>query len=231
MKSNCPLNLITGCANLGSKNCDNWQWVFCVTVEGFWPTHLCRIVLIQQHWRGFRHGRKPLQCVKGHATASQSDLSPDFGLQNLQFVFGFWAIQSGLPGVFWIIVLLTKPNVLEFPEHRWWPKSLRQHFLVESRVAQKSFRSWSWKATTDIHTTATAFYFLYDLLFMKCCVILTPDIKWLNLSRKFSFCPVSPQNICSKVLGAIRMFYGICEMSLCVLFGQQRTIYLILKLD
>ncbi len=35
--------------------CDNWQWVFHIVVEEFWPTLLWRIVLIQPHWRVFEH--------------------------------------------------------------------------------------------------------------------------------------------------------------------------------
>ncbi len=40
-------------------------------------------------------------------------------------------------------------------------------------------------------------------------------------SKKFNFCLISPQNICPKVLGIIKIFFGKCEASLCVLFGQQ----------
>ncbi len=39
---------------LQSSVCDNWQWVFHIAVEEFWPT-LCRIVLIQSLWRVFEH--------------------------------------------------------------------------------------------------------------------------------------------------------------------------------
>ncbi len=40
-------------------------------------------------------------------------------------------------------------------------------------------------------------------------------------SKKFNFYRISPQNICPKVLGIIKIFFGKCETSLCVLFGQQ----------
>ncbi len=40
-------------------------------------------------------------------------------------------------------------------------------------------------------------------------------------SKKLNFCLISPQNICPKVLGIIKIFFGKCETSLCVLFGQQ----------
>ncbi len=42
-----------------------------------------------------------------------------------------------------------------------------------------------------------------------------------NPVKNFSFCRISPQNICPKVLGMIKIFFGKCETSLCVLFGQQ----------
>ncbi len=52
-KSNCPLNLIT---TLCSNNvCSNWQGVFHIAVEEFWPTLLCRIDLIQPHWMVFKN--------------------------------------------------------------------------------------------------------------------------------------------------------------------------------
>ncbi len=34
-------------------------------------------------------------------------------------------------------------------------------------------------------------------------------------------CHISPQNICPKVLGIIKIFFVKCETSLCVLFGEQ----------
>ncbi len=40
-------------------------------------------------------------------------------------------------------------------------------------------------------------------------------------SKMFNFCFISPQNICPKVLRIIKIFFGKCETSLCVLFGQQ----------
>ncbi len=46
----------------------------------------------------------------------------------------------------------------------------------------------------------------YDVLFMKSCVGFMPDLMGHTPSKKFSFCRISPQNICSKVLGIIRYF-------------------------
>ncbi len=70
----------------------------------------------------------------------------------------------------------------------------------------KSSRSWSCKAAPDHHTTTTMFDFWYDVLFMKCCVGLTPNVMGHTPSKKFNFCHISPQNICPKVLGIIKIF-------------------------
>ncbi len=65
----------------------------------------------------------------------------------------------------------------------------------------------------DHHTTTTMFDCWYDVLFMKCCVGFTPDVTGHAPSKKFNFCLISPQNICPKVLGIIKIFFGKCEMS------------------
>ncbi len=54
---------------------------------------------------------------------------------------------------------------------------------------------------------------------MLCC--FTSDVTGHTPSKKLNFCLISPQNICPKVLGIIKIFFGKCETSLCVLFGQQ----------
>ncbi len=64
-------------------------------MEVFWPALLCRIVLIQPHWRVFKHERN----VLGHATASQLDL-------RLEFLFFLEPFRGGRAGVFGSIVLL-----------------------------------------------------------------------------------------------------------------------------
>ncbi len=56
----------------------------------------------------------------------------------------------------------------------------------------------------------------YDVLFMKCCVGFTPDVTGHTPPKMFNFCLISPQNICPKVLGIIKIFFGKCETSLCV---------------
>ncbi len=47
----------------------------------------------------------------------------------------------------------------------------------------------------------------------------TPDVTGYTPSKKLNFCLIGPQNICPKVLGIIKIFFG--QTSLCVLFGQQ----------
>ncbi len=103
---------------------------------------------------------------------------------------------------------------------------LLQDFLIEWRIHGsinygKSSRSWSCKAAPDHHTTTTMFDCLYDVIFMKCCVGFTPDVTGHTPSKKLNFCLISPQNICPKVSGIIKIFFGKCETSRCVLFGQQ----------
>ncbi len=140
--------------------------------------------------------------------------------KNLNFVF-LEPFRGGLAGVFGIIVLLHEPNALGVTN--WRPDILLQDFLIECRIQGsinygKSSRSWSCKAAPDHHTTTTMFYCWCDVLFMKCCVGFMPDV---TTSKKFNFSLISPQNICTKVLGIIKIYFGKCEMSLCVLFGQQ----------
>ncbi len=128
--------------------------------------------------------------------------------------------------MFGIIVLLHNPSALELEVTNWRSDILLQDFLIECRIHGsiiygKSSRSWSCKATPDHRTTTTMFDCWYDVLFMKCCVGFTLDVTGHAPSKKFNFCLISPQNICPKFLGIIKIFFGKCEMSLCDLFGQQ----------
>ncbi len=145
--------------------------------------------------------------------------------KTFNFVF-LEPFRGGLAGVFGIIVLLHNTSALELEVTNWWPDILLQDFLIECRIHGsinygKSSRSWSCKAAPDHHTTTTMFDCWYDVLFMKCCVGFTPDVTGHIPSKKLNFCLISPQNICLKVLGIIDIFFGKCETSLCVLFGQQ----------
>ncbi len=57
------------------------------------------------------------------------------------------------------------------------------------------------------------------------------DVTGHTPSKKFSFGLISPQNICPKVSGIIKIFSGKCEMSLCVIFGQQWVLPLNFAMD
>ncbi len=46
--------------------------------------------------------------------------------------------------------------------------------------------------------------------FMKCCVGFMPDVTGHAPSKKFNFC-LSPQNICPKVLGIIKIFWQMWD--------------------
>ncbi len=46
---------------------------------------------------------------------------------------------------------------------------------------------------------------------------LTQMLTGHTPSKKFNFCLISPQNICPKVLGIIKIFFAKCETSLSVL--------------
>ncbi len=48
-----------------------------------------------------------------------------------------------------------------------------------------------------------------------------PNVTGHTPSKKFNFCLISPQNCFSISLGDNQNILGKCEMSLCVLFGQQ----------
>ncbi len=58
----------------------------------------------------------------------------------------------------------------------------------------------------DYHTTSTMFDCWYDVLFMKCGVGFMPDVTGHTPSKKFNLCLISPQNICPKVFGIIKIF-------------------------
>ncbi len=136
---------------------------------------------------------------------------------------GFRAWMDCLRSCHSISIRFTVSPELEVTN--WRPDILLQDFLIECRIHGsinygKSSRSWSCKAAPDHHTTTTMFDCWYDVLFMECCVGFTPDVTG-HTFQKFTFCHTSPQNICPKVLGIIKIFFGKCETSLSVLFGQQ----------
>ncbi len=59
------------------------------------------------------------------------------------------------------------------------------------------------------------------MFFLWNAVLIYARCNRTTPSKKFNFCLISPQNICPKVLGIIKIFFGKCETSLCVVFGQQ----------
>lgn len=125
----------------------------------------------------------------------------------------FQSFRGGLAGEFQIIVLLRMPSV-ELEVTTWWPGILLQDFLVESKSHGsinygKSSRSWSCKAAPDLHTTTTCWY---DVLFTKYCVRFTN----IHLPKRSAFV-----SLIHRIFGITKMFFGKCEMSLYVLYGQQ----------
>ncbi len=122
-------------------------------------------------------------------------------LQNLNCIF-LQPFRGGLAGVFGIIVLLHNPSVLE---HEVQPQT--------------------------ITLPLACLTFGMMLLFIKCCVDFTPDVTGHALSKKFNFCLISPQNICPKALGIFNIYFGKCETSLFVIFGQQWLLPCISPMD
>ncbi len=59
------------------------------------------------------------------------------------------------------------------------------------------------------------------MFFLWNAVGFAADVTGHAPSKKFNLRLISPQNICPKFLGIIKIFFGKCEMRLCVLFGQQ----------
>ncbi len=66
------------------------------------------------------------------------------------------------------------------------------------------------------HVWLLVWFSSYEMLCMY-----TPDVTRDAPPKKLHFCLISPQNICPKVLGIIKIFFGKCETNLCVLFGQR----------
>ncbi len=106
--------------------------------------------------------------------------------------------------------------MLEHEVTNWRPDILLQNFLIECRIHGsinygKSSRSWNCKAASDHHTTTTTMFDCwYDVFFMKCCVGFMPDVTGHAPSKKLNFC-LSPQNICPKVLGIIKIFWQMWD--------------------
>ncbi len=138
-------------------------------------------------------------------------------LQNLNLVF-LDPFRGGLAAVFGIIVLLHNQSALELEVTNGWPDILHKDILIECMAPSIMASRLGPEAAK--HTTSTMFDYWYDP-FMKCCVGFKPDLTGHTHSKMFNFCHISPQNICPKVLGIIKIFFAKCETSLWVIFGQQ----------
>ncbi len=141
----------------------------------------------------------------------------------IPLIFFSWSIQRWIAVEFRIIALLHNPSALELEVTNWLLDILLQDFLLKCRTHDsinygKSSMPWSCKAAPDHHITTTMFDCWYDVLFMKCCVCFTPDVTGHAPCKKLNFCCISPQNICLKVLGIIKIYFGKWEISLNVLF-------------
>ncbi len=68
----------------------------------------------------------------------------------------------------------------------------------------------------DHHNTPTMFDCWHDALFMKRCVGF-----YARCNGTHHFYLISPQNICLKVLGIIKIFFRRCETSLRVFLGRR----------
>ncbi len=125
--------------------------------------------------------------------------------------------------MFGIIVLLHNPSALQLEVTNWWPDISSGFF---DRVQNSWFHQlWQVVQVLKLQSSPRPSHYhhdcRYDDLFMKCCVGFPSDVTGHTPSKKLNSCRISPQNICPKVLGIIKLFFGKCETSLCVLFGQQ----------
>ncbi len=126
-------------------------------------------------------------------------------LQSLHFVF-LQPFRGGFADVFWIIVLLQNPSLLQLEVMNRWPDIVLQEnswFHLSQQVFQVLKQQNSPRPSHYHHHILL----LYDVLFLKRCVTFTPDVMGRTPSKKFNFCLVSPQSIFPKVLGIIKMLH------------------------
>ncbi len=88
-------------------------------------------------------------------------------------------------------------------------------------LSQQVFQVLSSKTAPDHHTTTAIFYSWYDVLFLKCCVTFTPDVR-THTFQKVQLLSRQSTEYFPKSLGIIRCFLGKTETSFYVLFAQQR---------
>ncbi len=135
-KSNCPLNVISGCATLCSNNCN--QMLAITGNESF--TSLWRNVgplffeecFNSAALKGFRAWKDCLRSCHSISIGFKSGFS--FGHSKTLILFFLRPFRCGLAGVLGIIVLLHNPSVLELEVTNWWPDILPKDFLMECRI-------------------------------------------------------------------------------------------------
>ncbi len=224
-KSNCPLNLKTGCATLCSNNC---YQAFAITgnvsFTSLWRNlahSSCRIVLIQPTLEGFEHEWTGLRSCHSISIGFKSGLW--FGHSITLICFSWSHSEVDLLVCLGSLSLLHNPSALQLEVTNWWPDISSGFF---DRVQNSWFHQlWQVVQVLKLQSSPRPSHYhhdcRYDDLFMKCCVGFPSDVTGHTPSKKLNSCRISPQNICPKVLGIIKLFFGKCETSLCVLFGQQ----------
>ncbi len=133
--------------------------------------------------------------------------------------------RGGLSDVFRIIVLLHKPSALELEVTNWRLDILLQDFLKDCRIHGSinygSSRFWSCKAAPDHHTTPHHVWLLVWCSFYEILCWFYARYNGTHTFQKLQLLSLQSTEYLPKVLGIIKMFFGKCVTSLCVLFGQQ----------
>ncbi len=85
---------------------------------------------------------------------------------------------------------------------------------------QNSWFHQLWQVIQFLKLQSSLRYHTSTTMFDCWCDVLLPDVTGHTPSKKLNFCLISSQNICPELLGIIKLFFGKCEMSLCVVFGK-----------
>ncbi len=133
---------------LQSTICDNWQWVFQITVDEFWPTLLCRIVLIQPHWRVFS-----LDCLRSCHSISIG-FKPRFWLGHSKTLIWIFLSHSEVDLLVCLRSLSCCINHVRLSLRSQTDDQTFSYRVSFSSINYgKCSRSWSCKAAPDHHTT------------------------------------------------------------------------------
>ncbi len=144
------------------------------------------------------------------------DRSLTLPLQNLHFVF-LEPFRGGLAGVFGIDVLLLNLSALELEVTIWRLDILLQDFLI----VQNSWFNQLWQVSPRHHTTSTLFDCWHNDLFLWNAVLVYARCNGINAFQKVQLLSHQSTEYLPKSLWDNLNFFGKCETSLCVLFGQQ----------